>query len=264
MGISLQEVVSVGLGGFMSRRGPGRPRGSDQDKGVWVDFANTAEMATLLERHGSTGKAAMAASSLGDDEVSSRLFAAVVAIVEERRQLNGGLNEYKHLMEDAQRTIEELRDERQHALIMIEKKEDEIAGARRLVAEKQLKYDQLLDDYNQLRASDAQQYEQLQQQLKEMRLNYENLHSDYLRFRSESAKEAQRLEAEVRNGVVKYQQMVEETNKIREENANLMANIVNFTQQMAHFRPHDAGAKIPQAPPVAIRPTAASTESPVK
>ncbi|WAH36962.1 hypothetical protein [Alicyclobacillus dauci] len=208
-------------------------------------------MTDLQDRPNRTSNSLM---SPVDDEVSSRLFTSVVAIVEDRRQLSAALQEYKQQVEDDQQLIEALKEERKHAQVMLEKKEDEIEAGRRLAAEKQLKYDQLLDDYNQLRANDAREYELLQQQIKESRLNYAKLEADYTRFRAESTKNVQKLESDIRNGVVQYQQLVEKYNKLRDENARLVAHIAKFTEQMSSFRLHDVSTQ-PQFDPVPIHPT---------
>ena len=126
-------------------------------------------------------------------------------------------------------------------------------------AEKQLKYDQLLDDYKQLRANDAKEFERLQLQIKEIRLNYENLNSDYSRYRSETMREAEKMEADVREGVVKYHQLLDEYNKLREENTNLMSNIINFTQQMSSL--HVPEPKQESRKPIPIHPNVNNSEN---
>lgn len=194
-----------------------------------------------------------------DDELSTRLFASVVSIVEDRRQLTMSLEEYRRYLHDAERTVEELKLDKRASQLVIEKKEEEIEASHRLVAEKQLKYDQLLDDYKQLRTNDAKEFERLQLQIKEIRLNYENLNSDYSRYRSESMREAEKMEADVRESIVKYHQLLDEYNKLREENTNLMSNIVNFTQQMSSLRVPEPKTELRK--PVPIHPIVNNSEN---
>jgi chromosome segregation ATPase len=194
-----------------------------------------------------------------DDEVSTRLFASVVSIVEDRRQLISSLDEHKRFLHDAENTIQDMKLDKRTAQLLIEKKEEEIEVSHRQVAEKQLKYDQLLEDYRQLRANDANEFERLQQQIKEIRLSYENLNSDYSRFRTESIRESEKLEAEVREGLVKHHQLLDEYNKLREENSNLMSSIVNFTQQMSSLRV--PGQNLEPRKPVPIYPVVVDKEN---
>ncbi len=194
-----------------------------------------------------------------DDELTTRLFAAAVSIVEDRRQLTISLEEYKRHLHDSEQTVEGLKLDKRAAQMTIEKKEEEIESAHRLVAEKQLKYDQLLDDYKQLRANDAKEFERLQMQTKEIRLNYENLNADYSRFRNESMRETEKLEAEAREGLVKYHQLLDEYNKLREENASFLTNIVNFTQQMSSLRVPEQKSELRK--PVPIHPIVNNSEN---
>lgn len=191
-----------------------------------------------------------------DDELSTRLFTSVIGIVEERRQLATSLADYKRQLVETDRMVEELKQERKFAQLRMERKEEEIEKVQRQVAEKQLKYDQLIEDYKQLRASEALERERLQQQIKEGRLNFENVNSDYSRFRSESMKDVERLEAEVREWHVKYHQLMNEYDKTREDNTHLMRNIAQFTQQMSSIRMQDQSSDFVR-PPVPIRPVPA-------
>lgn len=238
----------------MSRRNTGRARVAGAVEDVWIDVPRNP---TVVKSPAGpeVNHSSPSPSGYVDDDLSSRVFASVVALVEDRRQVTSAWQETRQLLMDAEHTVDELKEEQRHMQLLVEKKEDEIQAFRRQLADKQLKYDQLLEDYKQLRANDAVEYEKLQQQMKELRLGYENLNADYTRFRSESMKEVERLEAEIRGGVVRYHQLLDEFNKVRDENMSLMANVMNFTQQISGLRMPD---KIKDDPrnQVPIRPVA--------
>lgn len=248
----------MGFGGFKSRLS-GKSNRQEPD----VTFlANSLQLdderpdvAAPSEKANSMNTLAQSA----DDEVSTRLFASVVSIVEDRRQLITSLDEHKRFLRDAENTIQDMKLDKRASQLLLEKKEEEIEVTRRQMAEKQLKYDQLLEDYRQLRSNDSKEFERLQQQIKEIRLSYENLNADYSRFRSESIRESEKLEAEVREGLVKYHQLLDEYNRLREENSNLMSSIVNFTQQMSSLRVPEPRTE--SRKPVPIYPVAVDKEN---
>jgi len=229
----------VGLGEFVSKiTSKSNNPGSGENTVVnSVDSGRKSIMPNVRVESGSNNGTPLI--PLVDDELSTRLFSAVVGMVEDRRQIATSLEEYKRYTHDAQLSVEELKEEKKASQLILERKEQEIESVRRQVSEKQLKYDQLLEEYKQLRANDEKEYGRLQQQIKEMRLNYENLNADYSRFRTESMKETEKLEAEARDALVKYHQLVDDFNKVREENASLTTSILNFTQQMSSLRVPD-------------------------
>ncbi len=226
----------MGFGGFKSKFS-GKPHHLNGGDDVLANSLQIDDM--LTEKINPIDKPVNSINTLtqnADDEVSTRLFASVVSIVEDRRQLLTSLDEYRRYLHDAENTIQDMKLDKRASQLLLEKKEEELEASRRQMAEKQLKYDQLLEDYRQLRSNDAKEFERLQQQIKEIRLSYENLNIDYGRFRTESIRENEKLEAEAREVLVKYHQLLDEYNKLREENTNLMSSIINFTQQMSSIR----------------------------
>lgn len=249
----------MGIGGFMSKFASNKSNPIESSEHI---VFNSSPSSNPLNGQNTRQEPAQfntnPVTPIVDDELSTRLFTSVVGIVEDRRQLVQSLDECKRYLRDADQTIEQLKQEKKSAQLLVERKEEEIESNRRQLADKQLKYDQLLEDYKQLRANDAKEYERLQDQLREMRLNYENLNADYTRYRSESAKEVEKLEAELRTGMVRYHQLLEKFNKVKEENTRLTSHIVNFAQQMTGLQAPVRSTEPVSESPVPIQPVVPS------
>jgi DNA repair exonuclease SbcCD ATPase subunit len=174
-----------------------------------------------------------------DDELSTRLISSVLEMVEDRRQLAVSLEDHKGRLESVERNVDEFEEERKLTQLRFEKKERELDKLQKHSREQQFKYDQLAEDYQQMRINDAKEFETVQMQLKEMHAKFENLTADYSRFRANAAKESERLEAAVRDEQVRYSQLLTKYNKAAEDNANLMKRITDFAQQMTAFMPQE-------------------------
>jgi chromosome segregation ATPase len=191
--------------------------------------------------------------TIHEDELVKKLYQAVEQLVEDRRQTVVSMQEYQKQAEYYEKRILDLEEEKRMAELRFEKKEREIERLNRELIEKQSKYDQLMEDYQQMRANDAKEYERLQYQLKELQSKYETLMSDYNRYRSQSAIELERLENSLRDEQIKNAQLQIQYEQIRKENSNLTKRITDFAQQISAALSVDQPTQTPVTP-VPIRP----------
>jgi chromosome segregation ATPase len=167
-----------------------------------------------------------------DDDISNRLMASVVDIVENRRQLADSLQEQKDKLKLAEHQILDLQEQNEMMQVRMEKKEKDTEQQQRMLVEKQSKYDQLLEDFQQTRSSQSTEYERVQKQVQELQTKYEHLNADYSRYRSNSTREVEKLETQLRDEQIKNTQLVAQYEGLRMENVNLMKRITDFASQI--------------------------------
>lgn len=196
-----------------------------------MEMGREAKLAKM-EQRAIQGEDADVAQFEMDDEISNRLMASVVDIVENRRQLSGLLQEQKEKLQLFERQISDFSEQNEMIRVRMEKKEKDIEQQQRMLVDKQAKYDQLLEDFQQTRTSHSTEYERLQKQVQEMHSKYENLNSDYSRYRTNSAREVEKLETTLRDEQIKNTQLIGLYEALRTENVNLMKRVTDFASQV--------------------------------
>lgn len=187
---------------------------------------------TKLEQRAIQGEDEQLTQFEMDDDISNRLMASVVDIVENRRQLADSLQEQKDKLKLAEHQILDLQEQNEMMQVRMEKKETDIEQQQRMLAEKQGKYDQLLEDFQHTRTSQSTEYERVQKQVQEIQTKYEHLNADYSRYRANSTREVEKLETQLRDEQIKTTQLIAQYEALRMENASLMKRVTDFASQI--------------------------------
>jgi chromosome segregation ATPase len=174
-----------------------------------------------------------------DDELSDKLFASVVDIVEHRRELSATIEELTSKLESTEQSLQATEEQRKLMQIQQDKKEQEVDNLQRQLGDNQTKYARLLEDYHQLRATNTREYERVQMQLKESHQKFETLTTDYNRFRTKSRSEMERMENELRQEQIKNRQLVAKFEDLKQDNEKLKTQITDFAHHISSVLEND-------------------------
>lgn len=191
-----------------------------------------------------------------DDDISNRLMASVVDIVENRRQVSNLLQEQKDKLKLAEHQVADLQEQNEMIQVRMDKKEKDMEQQQRMLGDKQAKYDQLLEEFQQNRTSHSAEYDRIQKQGQEIQTKYEHLNADYSRYRSNSAREVEKLETELRDEQIRNNQLTAQYEALRMENINLMKRVTDFASQVTSITsllPKEVPSQQPTLTAVPIR-----------
>lgn len=143
---------------------------------------------------------------------------------------NRGLDEQ---LFSANETIGRIKQESMKKDLLLQDKDKEIRGLESSLTNKQMSYDQLLEDYKEYQSTSNIEYENISIQLeteinKYNRLNEESMNSQY-----QNMLKINEFEEKVRVLETENQQLTQQYKKVVDEKSELMQTINDFTERMS-------------------------------
>ncbi|MBY9077932.1 hypothetical protein KIH86_10360 [Paenibacillus sp. HN-1] len=172
------------------------------------------------------------------DKQSLDLVFAVEQMVQAKQRVEESHNELQDRLNYANGNIERLNRDLKHLNKVIEDREKSILELERKLTEKNLKVDQMMEDYRELQTALSDQTEELKSLNELERQKYEALLQKNNELQAEKNRKISDLEEKIGKLEIEYTHMKQKFEVQREEKAYLV-NIVNdFTTRMtAPFSP---------------------------
>lgn len=167
------------------------------------------------------------------DKVSLDMIVALENMFKDRQLIlyrNSGLEEH---LSSAKDMIVRLKDEVAKKELLLKEKINEVNNLDSKLTNKQMSYDQLLEDYKEYQNNSNKEFEKISGQLEKETNKYNKLNDESTNNQYQSMLKVKELEEKVRNLEVENQKYVEQYEKIVDEKNELMKTINDFTERMS-------------------------------
>lgn len=167
------------------------------------------------------------------DKVVVDLINSIENIIKDRQLIlyeNKGLNDQLY---SANETINRLKEDQVKKDQLLQEKNKEIRELENSLTNKQMGYDQLLEDYREYQNTSTIEYEKILNQLEAEINKYKKLNEESMSIQHQNMLKINNLEEKIRNLEVENQQYIDQYESIAKEKAQLMETINDFTQRMS-------------------------------
>lgn len=176
------------------------------------------------------------------DKIALDVIVSIENIIKDRQLLTYKYNALVEQLEKANQTINNLKKEQLKKEQIIQEKTKEIRDLEIILTNKQMSYDQLLEDYKEYQLKHNLEYDKLTNQLETEKAKYHKLFEESARIQTQQAQKINELEEHIRSLEIENQKYLEQYEKIVEEKAQLMKTISDFTERMSFsfsIKPND-------------------------
>lgn len=167
------------------------------------------------------------------DKLSIDLLSAAEQVIKDRHMLKLAITDLESKLANEKDSSARLKNEKVILERFIDEKENEISQLEHKLTNKQIKFDELIDDYKELQSKTSNEINELKYSLDKEYTRYNNLSKDYTQYKAESANQLEELEEKVRELKAENEKLQSKYNNIVEEKANLMKTINDFTSHMS-------------------------------
>ena len=167
------------------------------------------------------------------DKIALDAFVAIENLLKDRQLLT-----YKnHGLEDQLNAANEMIHRFKHDQIkkeqLIQEKNKDIRELETNLTNKQMSYDQLLEDYKAYQLNSNIEYEKISSQLQTETIKYNKLHEESTNNQYNSMLKISELDETIRNLEIENQKYLEQSQTILREKAELMKTINDFTDRLS-------------------------------
>lgn len=167
------------------------------------------------------------------DKLAMDVIVSIENILKDRQLLSYKYHALAEQLENANETINRLKREQLKKDQIIQEKTKEIRDLEISLTNKQMSYDQLLEDYKDYQLNHNLEYDKLVNQLETEKAKYNKLYEESKKIQSQHLQKINELEERIRNLEIENQKYLEQYEKIVEEKAQLMKTISDFTERMS-------------------------------
>ena len=167
------------------------------------------------------------------DKIALDAIVSLENIIKDRQLLtykNKGLEEQ---LQTSNETINRFKQEQIKAEQLLQEKNKEIRELENNLTNKQMSYDQLLEDYKEYQLAAKLEYEKISNQLETQITKYNMLYEESSNTQYQSMLKINALEEKIRNLEIENEKYTEQYQKIANEKADLMKTINDFTERMS-------------------------------
>jgi chromosome segregation ATPase len=167
------------------------------------------------------------------DKITLDVVISIENMIKERQLLsykNKGLEDQLYT---ANETINRFKHDQIKKDQLIQEKNKEIRELENNLTNKQMSYDQLLEDYKEYQHTSNMEYEKLSNQLETETAKYANLYEESTNTQYQSMLKISELEDKIRSLEIANQKYAEQYQKIVDEKADLMQTINDFAERMS-------------------------------
>lgn len=167
------------------------------------------------------------------DKIVLDVMVSIESMLKERQLLsykNKGLEEQLHA---ANETINRFKHDQIKKDQLLQEKNKEIRELENNLTNKQMSYDQLLEDYKEFQLTSNMEYEKISNQLETETSKYNKLYEESANNQYHSMLKVNDLEDKIRSLEIENQKYSEQYQKIVNEKAELMKTINDFTERMS-------------------------------
>lgn len=161
------------------------------------------------------------------------VIVSIENMIKDRQLLSYKYNALVEQLENANQTINRLKRDSLKKDQIIQEKTKEIRDLEISLTNKQMSYDQLLEDYKEYQLTHNLEYDKLVNQLETEKAKYNKLYEESSKIQTQQMQKISELEERIRNLEIENQKYKEQYEKIVEEKAQLMKTISDFTERMS-------------------------------
>lgn len=172
-------------------------------------------------------------SKNNQDKLSLDLIISLENMLDDRQLLIYNNKDREDQLDIANETMNRLKHDLKKKEQLLEDKSKEIGVLENNLTNKQMSYDQLLEDYKDYQYHAKNDYEKVSTQLEKEINKYNKLNEEAKKNQYESMAIIKDLEEKVRNLEVENQKYMEQCEKILAEKNDLMKTINDFTERMS-------------------------------
>lgn len=166
-----------------------------------------------------------------NDRASQELLLAVEHFIRDREVLKLTNANYQKEIEYLQTKVQRLQQEDGGLKYALREKEEEIREVEGKLVQKQLHYDQLLEEYKELQAMTTAEIKGLKSENGIEKNKYVSLNEEFRSFRAKADRAQLQLEEKLRELDAANKDLQEKYQAALKENAKLIHNISHFTKQ---------------------------------
>lgn len=172
-------------------------------------------------------------SKENQDKIALDVIVSLENILKERQLLAYKNNAMMDQINAANETIYRFKRETLKKDQLLQDKSKEIRELENTLTNKQMSYDQLLEDYKEYQLSSNLEYDKISNQLDTEKTKYNKLYEESTKTQSQQVLKINELEEKIRNLEIENQKYAEQYEKISNEKAELMKSINDFTERMS-------------------------------
>lgn len=192
------------------------------------------QLSTLVESDSSDNSTAKYSFSKDDqDKISLDLVVSIENMLNDRHLIlfkNEGLENQLHI---ANETISRLKHDLVKKEQLVQDKNKEIRIVESNLTNKQMSYDQLLEDYKDYQSTSNNDFEKISNQLEKEITKYSMLTEESSAIQYQNLLRIRELEEKMRNLEVENQNYAEKYARVIDEKTELMKTINDFTERMS-------------------------------
>ncbi|WP_170158473.1 hypothetical protein [Aquisalibacillus elongatus] len=174
------------------------------------------------------------------DKIALDLLVAVDQMMSDRDLVKQNLDEVKDRLKHSDDYVNKLTQEKTQLQKTVEEKDDEIGQLEDQITNRSLKYDQLMEDYQEMQMRLTHEIEELKNNINIEEERYIKLNEAYEREQMENISKVQKLEDKIRELDTKNENLQKKYYKIREENSYLLGMFKDFNNRMSSsFKAYD-------------------------
>lgn len=167
------------------------------------------------------------------DKVSLDLIVSVENMLYDRQLNLYKLKDLEERLNSANELISQLKHDQVKKEQLFQEKLKEINALEGKLTNKQMSYDQLLEDYKEFQNTSKFEYEKLTNQLEKETNKYNKLNEESTQIQYQYLLKIKDYEDKIRNLEVENQKYMEQYETILEEKSQLMESINDFTERMS-------------------------------
>jgi chromosome segregation ATPase len=167
------------------------------------------------------------------DKIALDVIVSIENMLKDRQLLsfkNKGLEDQLYT---ANETINRFKHDQIKKEQLLQEKNKEIRELENNLTNKQMRYDQLLEDYKEYQLTSNMEYEKISNQLETETAKYNKLYEESTNTQYQNMLKMNELEDKIRNLEIENQKYAEQYQKIVDDKAELMQTINDFTERMS-------------------------------
>lgn len=167
------------------------------------------------------------------DKVVVDLITSIENVIQNRQLI---LYEKKGLddqLRSANETISRIKQDIVKKDQVLQEKNKEIRELETSLTNKQMAYDQLLEDYREYQTASSMEYDKISNQLETETNKYKKLNEESIAIQQQNMLKINELEERIRNLEIENKQYIDQYQTIVNEKSELMETINDFTQRMS-------------------------------
>lgn len=167
------------------------------------------------------------------DKVALDAIVSLENIIKDRELLTYKSKGLEEQLQAANETIHRFKQDQIKAEQLLQEKNREIRDLENNLTNKQMNYDQLLEDYKEFQQVSKLEYEKISNQLETQITKYNKLYEESSNTQYQSMLKINSLEEKIRSLEIENAKYIEQYQKIANEKADLMKTINDFTERMS-------------------------------